>query len=215
MSEGPRIEPLAKGEKGRGFAILPAAGRSARMGTPKLLLPFDGEPLIARVLSVWRASHVDRIVLVVHPQDARLAELGRAQGADVVVPESPPPDMKASVQHALQYLQSRWNPAGRDAWLVAPADMPQLNSAAIDAVLSAYQQSETSIVVPCHGGRRGHPVAFPWSLAPEVSRLGAHQGLNVLVARHPVREIDVPDSGILVDFDTPDDYRRLGGRFPD
>ena len=35
-------------------AVVPAAGRSARMGEPKLLLQFHGETLIGRVVTSLR-----------------------------------------------------------------------------------------------------------------------------------------------------------------
>ena len=59
------------------FAIIPAAGRSQRMGEPKLLLPWGQSTIIEHVLAVWCASRVEAVVMVVHPDDVRPAELGR------------------------------------------------------------------------------------------------------------------------------------------
>ena len=84
----------------RFFAIVPAAGRSATMGEPKLLLPWTGRPLIEHVLSEWRASRASRMIVVVHPDDVALADVCRGNEANVVVPEVPPPDMKSSVCQA-------------------------------------------------------------------------------------------------------------------
>ena len=95
----------------RFFAIVPAAGRSVRMGEPKLLLPWGETTIIESVLAAWRASRVARIVVVVHPEDTRLAELCRAASAMVIQPEIPPPDMKASVCHALAWLAVHESPA--------------------------------------------------------------------------------------------------------
>ena len=59
----------------RSFAVIPAAGRSQRMGQPKLLLPWGRTTVIEHVLGVWRASRVTHTVIVVHPDDKFLAEL--------------------------------------------------------------------------------------------------------------------------------------------
>ena len=48
-------------------AIILAGGRSSRMGTPKAMLPFDGEPLIAHIVRSF-ASTFDDIVIVAAPQ---------------------------------------------------------------------------------------------------------------------------------------------------
>jgi molybdenum cofactor cytidylyltransferase len=168
--------------------------------------------MIASVLDTWRTSRVDAVILVVHPDDTQLAEIGRDCGAEVVVPSAPPPDMKKSVQLGLEFIEQRWAPTHTDAWLVAPADMSLLTLEAIDDVVSAFSQSAPSIVVPCFQGRRGHPVAFPWALSTEVARLSADEGLNVLTSRHEVRQVDVSTPHILTDVDTPEDYRKLGER---
>src|SRR5215471_3453560 len=54
-------------------AVVPAAGRSSRMGRPKLLLDFEGESLIRRVVTALRGGGADRIV-VVPPVDSPEAE---------------------------------------------------------------------------------------------------------------------------------------------
>src|SRR5215217_6510970 len=47
-------------------AIVLAGGRSSRMGRPKALLPFDGEPLIAHVVDTLRAL-VEEVIVVAAP----------------------------------------------------------------------------------------------------------------------------------------------------
>ena len=58
----------------RSFALIPAAGHSLRMGQPKLLMPVEGRPLILHMLAAWQASKVERVVVVVRPDDEQLAD---------------------------------------------------------------------------------------------------------------------------------------------
>jgi molybdenum cofactor cytidylyltransferase len=199
------------------FAIIPAAGRSRRMGRPKLLLPWGTTTVIEHVLGVWRASRVDRVIMVVHPLDTRLAELATAAGAHVIGPTPPPSAMKESVRIALAFAaESRPQPS--DAWLLAPADMPGLSAATIDALIDAYEAGlrrggqASQIWAPRCRGKRGHPVLLSWSLADEVPRLAAHEGLNALVGRHPVEYVEAAEDSVFEDFDTPEDYERLRAR---
>lgn len=179
------------------------------MGQPKLLLPWRGSTVIEHVLSAWKASRAARVVVVVHAADQALAEVCRRAGAEVVVPAVPPEDMKASVGHALRWLTDHAAPGAFDAWLVAPADMPRLSAALIDAVIAAHGPDEASILRPVSNGRRGHPVLFPWTLASAVEKLSADEGLDALVRRNPVREIAWTDAGTFEDLDLPADYERL------
>jgi molybdenum cofactor cytidylyltransferase len=198
------------------FAVIPAAGRSQRMGQPKLLLPWGASTVIERVLAAWRASSVDHVVMVVHPDDGELAESGRRCGALVVQPEVPPPQMKASIRAGLAEIERRFRPVAGDAWLLAPADMPMLSHRVVDRLIAAHRAysstdkgPEPTIWATAAGGRRGHPVLFPWSLAQEVDALGESEGLNVLLARHPVQTIEADAQEVLEDLDTPQDYTRL------
>lgn len=50
-------------------AVIVAAGRSTRMGRPKLLIPLCGKPVLRRTLEAFDASCVDAIVLVTGEQD--------------------------------------------------------------------------------------------------------------------------------------------------
>lgn len=196
----------------RSFAIVPAAGRSLRMGRPKLLLPWRRTTVIQHVLAAWTASRIERVVVIVHPEDDDLASLCRNSGVDVVVPARAPPEMKVSIEHGLRYVEQTYGPAANDVWLLAPADIPGIGTSTIDQLLASHQDRRPAIAVPTQNGRRGHPVLFPWPLAREVSELADDEGVNVLLRRHPVHEIACSEAGGLDDLDTPDDYRRLQNR---
>src|SRR5262245_3743720 len=120
------------------FAIIPAAGRSRRMGQPKLLMPWQGATVLEHVIATWRASRASHVIVVAHPEDAALADLARRAGAIVVQPKTPPPQMKDSVAYGLDYIARNLQPTPRDAWLLAPADMPQLAVETIDLLIDAF-----------------------------------------------------------------------------
>lgn len=194
------------------FAIIPAAGRSVRMGAAKLLLPWGQQTVIETVIGVWRASGVSRVILTVHPDDVELARLGRAAGAEVVVIDPPPADMKASVLAGLTYVESKHRPGPQDAWLLAPGDMPLLKPENIDRLLAAWNenllQDRQEILALSRAGRRGHPVLFPWPLVAAARQLAGDAGLNRLLEQFGCRELPADDEGGFVDLDTPADYRR-------
>ena len=199
----------------RFFAVIPAAGNSLRMGAPKLLLPLSGGTIMEGTLAAWRASRVERIVVVVRPDDQELANVCRSYGVEVAIPPEAPPEMKDSVQYGLQYIEANFTPNAEDAWLLAPGDMPNLSLRVIDALIAEHDLSRPRILVPTLGGKRGHPVLFSWTLAAEVYSLSAAEGLNVLRQRHesqevPCDSIEPGGSTAFSDIDTPEDYERLG-----
>ena len=196
----------------KSFAILPAAGRSRRMAEPKLLLDFGGRPLIDLVLQAWIDSHVDRVVVVVRSDDEPLAAYCRRPQVDLVIPETEPADMRASIEFGLDHVARHYQPSVNDAWLVAPADLPGLSFEVVNALLASYRPDSPGVLVPTVDGTRGHPALLPWSCAAQLSRLPFDVGLNSLLRdttiQTMVREVVWHDRGVLEDMDTPQDYLR-------
>lgn len=192
------------------FGILPAAGQSARMGQPKLLLPWGDACIIQHVLRIWLASRVERVFVVVRPGDATLQSLCHGEGAEVIIPDVAPPEMISSVQSALRFVDQNYAPTAHDVWLLAPADMPYLTTACIDQLLDAYDPQTPSLLVPQYHGKRGHPILLPWRLAGDVLQLESSENMRSLMTRRPLRTVETQEAGILRDVDTPGDYRKPG-----
>lgn len=200
---------------GRLFAVIPAAGRSRRMGRPKLLLPLGGRTVLERlVAALHHPALVDRCV-VVRPNDAPLIDAARNAGATVIVPSIEPPEMRVSIEHALRGIEERHHPDADDGWILIPADHPTLDASVTHQLVTRWQQDRPAILIPTHAGRRGHPTFFRWDLVGEVFRLPPDAGLNRLVKERAgdVMEVEVDDASILLDLDTPEDYAEVCQRF--
>lgn len=193
-------------------AIVPAAGESRRMGRPKLILPIEGRPLIARVVSAFREGGAFGVVVVSPPANAPgslfLRQEAEAAGARVVVPETQPVDMRASIERAIAELEQ--DPAVPRAVLLAPADSPGLTPSLVKRLIEAHRRTPRLIVVPSVNGRRGHPIALPWLDALAIRALPPDRGVNALIAQRGalVVDLEVDDEGALDDLDTPEQYAR-------
>jgi CTP:molybdopterin cytidylyltransferase MocA len=75
-------------------------------------------------------------------------------------------------------------------------------------VVRAFREGEGRIIVPTHGGIPGHPVAIDRDLFGEL-RDDMPEGLRSLLERRAadLANVAVDDAGVLVDIDTPEDYR--------
>jgi len=192
-------------------AIVPAAGRSERMGQPKLILPIDGLPVITRVVLALRQGGANPVVVVAPPRDSPganilIKEAGRA-GATVIIAATRPADMRASFELGLSQLQGTASPS---AVLLAPGDSPGMTPGLVNQLVRHTESTPQSLVIPTYQGKRGHPIALPWTLALESRSLPEGVGLNALVALHANEtvEVEVGEPGTLDDLDTPEDYQR-------
>src|SRR5262249_31372537 len=66
-------------------ALLLAAGESRRMGTPKQLLDWDGQELVAYQVEQLRAAGADEVIVVLGHEAAAIARVAEAAGGRVVL----------------------------------------------------------------------------------------------------------------------------------
>jgi molybdenum cofactor cytidylyltransferase len=194
-----------------GPVLIPAAGNSVRMGRPKLLLPLGGQTVLERVLAAARQGGIARGIVVVRPGDDDLADVAMRAGADVVRLAVATPDMRATVLAGLDWIDVHLAPAERPGFFLLPADHPVVTPDVFQALRLEIGRQKSSIVVPVHAGRRGHPVWIAWSHVPALRRVPEGLGLNRYIAARAAETIAVPwpTPEVLLDLDTPDDYHRL------
>jgi molybdenum cofactor cytidylyltransferase len=194
------------------FAVVPAAGKSTRMGRPKLALPVGASTVLERVIQALRGGGIDHVLVVLGPHVADLAGMAQAAGAHVLPLAAETPDMRATVEHGLHWFEERFHPGDGDAWLLVPADHPTLDAAIVRQLLAAHATDpDRLVVVPTHAGRRGHPTLLSWRLVAGIAALPAGQGLNTYLRQHGrnTLEVHVEQPEVLFDLDTPEDYARL------
>ena len=189
--------------------IVLAAGRSARMGSPKALLDFRGLPFAVRILEALEALEIKTRVVVLGPDAPRIQPA--IAGHDCVIVENPEPETGpiASLRGALKALQSLQPSAA----LVWPVDLPHVRLTTVERVLEAHRRTGATVVLPTFGERRGHPVIWGSTLfrelldSPEATRAGARSVLH----KHgrEVVTVAVDDPAVLDEVNTPEDYERL------
>lgn len=186
---------------GKTAAILLAAGLSRRMGSCKQLLPLGEESVIARCLGTLLAAGLDQIIVVVSPAGDAVAAEAERFPVQVVVNREPQGDMASSIRTGRDAL-----PNDLGSVVVALCDHPLVLPATVVKMIRISHAHPGRIIIPCHSGRRGHPVLLPKKILQE---LHAGMTLRDVVRNDPKRivECSVDDEGAVLDMDTPEDYR--------
>jgi molybdenum cofactor cytidylyltransferase len=194
------------------FAVVPAGGKSSRMGRPKLELPYRGRTVLECVLDALRLGGCDETVVVLGAQAAPLEATARQAGAHVCLLAEETADMRATVEVGLAWLEQRFRPRDADAWFLVPADQPTLDPDIVAALrLTWLAQTDKSIVVAAFAGKRGHPVLLSWKHVDGVRRHTPGKGLNTYLSQHQAATVELPlkNASVLTDLDTPEDYAKL------
>ena len=208
---GPSDE-AARGHPGPAFSVVVlAAGLSSRMeGRHKLLLPVGGEPAVRRVVrAILDAGPTE--VVVVTGFNAR-AVFDALDGLPVEFQPNPRyrEGQMTSVAAGVAALR-----AACDVVMVCLADQVLLEADDYRELVEAYaSMPRGSILVPMFEERRGNPVLFAASYAPEVVSGHVNPGCRKLIAEHAdeVFVYDASNDRFAVDMDTPDDYVRMLAR---
>ncbi len=186
-------------------AIVLAAGRSRRMGTQKLLLPYAGRTVIHHIVDQVAATSPRRLIVVVANDRAAIERAMIGVPATIAVNPEPDGDMLSSVRTGLTALSDNGQ-----GILIVLGDQPSIRTAVITELQKVFEPGGRGIVVPAYRGQRGHPILFSACYRQELLTQYDSTGLRGLLESHPddVHEVAISDPSILSDMDVPEDYRR-------
>lgn len=189
--------------------VVLAGGRSARMGSPKALLDFRGQPFVVRILEALEALEVKTRAVVVGPDAPRIQPA--LAGHECLILENT--DVEggpiASLRAALRALQAV-RPTAVLAW---PVDLPHVRVTTVERLIETFRRDPAPAVVPTFAERRGHPVLWGAALFEELltSEAASRHGARAVLHAHAaeIGSVPVDDPAVIDDLNTPDDYERL------
>ncbi|HPB66272.1 MAG TPA: NTP transferase domain-containing protein [Spirochaetales bacterium] len=196
----------------RGYCVIPAAGRSSRMGDWKPLLPWGRSTICGAVADAALAAGLRPVVVAGYRADELAAAFSGRPEVAVVVNRDWERGMLGSVRVGAALPLSRGS-----GFFVAPADMPRLPARAFERALAELDRLEqageaTRTLFASRAGRLGHPVWIPASVAVGLGALDPGLRLRDHLLGLPWSAVEVDDDGIFEDLDTPEAYREAIAR---
>lgn len=192
-------------------AVVLAAGGSTRLGSPKQLLVYEGEPLVRRAARAARAAGAAPVLVVVGAESIRVR--AALEGlADVVVVEHARwmDGLASSLALGLRALldAASAHAAPIDAVLVTLADQPHVGAPEL-ASLIARCTAASPVVAAEYAGIVGVPIVVARTHLPELLALTGDRGAGAWLRAQGDRVTRVPVPAAAVDVDTPEDAARL------
>ncbi len=190
-------------------AIVLAAGASQRMGQPKQLLRWRGEPLVTRAARIALQSGASEAIVIsgaVSEQvEAALEPLRRDAGGRLrlVFNADWQEGQAGSVRVAVEAL-----PAACEAALFLPVDQPRLPAALLRRLWQTWRGGSDLAAVAVGGAIRGAPALFDRRYFDLLKRVEGDRGGGMLLQRHAadISAIETPGHW-LADVDTPEDWQ--------
>lgn len=188
------------------ITILLAAGKASRMGGPKLILPYQGKPLLGHSLEAALESS-RQVILVTgyHEQQIRpILSPYVSLGSDRLrIIRNPAPELgqfsSTLIGVAEVPLHEVFAIAMGDSPLITPEHYKQLTP-----LLEGHEA-----VRPYCGTTPGHPVLCAATLRNIILEFPPSYSMRRLLATRNVRRHDTEDTAWITDIDTPEAYEQL------
>lgn len=184
--------------------IILAAGGSERMGQPKQVLPWKGKPIIRHLAQTAIDAGLQPVIVV---SGAASAEVERALlDLPVLLAFNPQwsTGQSTSVKTGLQQV-----PPETGAAIFMLADQPYTSRELIKGLVELHAATLSPLVAPEVQGQRANPVLFDRRTFEDLLTLEGDVGGRPLFSRYRATWLPWVDASILLDIDTPQDYRRL------
>lgn len=184
-----------------------AAGAGRRLGRPKALVEFHGEPLVRRAVRLLRRGGCAPVVVVVGADGDRAA--GVLHDTDVVVVHHD--GWRSGMGGSLRAGVAAVRSSGAPAVVVALVDQPLIGPAAVARLTDAWRRG-AAIAVATYEGRPRNPVLFDAAAFDAVDRWAdGDRGARRLLHARPewVEPVACDAVASPRDIDTEDDLRAL------
>ena len=188
-------------------AVILGAGRSSRMGQPKLLLPWGETTVLGHLARQWSELGARQVAVVTAAADAALeTELQRLNfpSENRIRNHAPERGMFSSIQCAAQW--PGWS-STLTHWAILLGDQPHLRVGTLQSVITFAAMHPDQAVQPARNGRPRHPVLLPKALFRELAASTAPD-LKEFLSRHESALCECGDPGLDLDIDRPEDYDR-------
>ncbi len=190
--------------------IILGAGRSRRMGKPKLLLPWGETSILGHLLELWSAlPAVEQVCAACAWGDENIhCELARLSFPveRVIFNHAAEGDMFSSIRCAARWAD--W-PEVLTHFAFVLGDQPQILRSTLEQLIAFSQGNPDSICQPVFQDKPRHPLIMPRCHFAELACSSLPNLKAFLEWLAPYcAAFPCGDPGVAMDLDTPEDYQR-------
>jgi molybdenum cofactor cytidylyltransferase len=187
--------------------IILAAGRSARLGSPKQLLSYQGKNLLQHTIDIANKSNIGPILVVLGSEIEKIESTLDPKALIVVKNPNWESGMASSIVYGISKLNDLIPEA--EAVILMVCDQPFVNAKLLRDLIKKQEETGSSIVASTYENIKGTPALFHKVHFNELSMLDGDRGAKFLIKKYAesLQTVYFPKGGI--DIDTIEDYRNL------
>jgi molybdenum cofactor cytidylyltransferase len=175
------------------------------MGKSKLSLEIQGKTLLEHALGPIREAGFKEVVVVFSEENEKLRALV-PRDYHVVINRRSREGISTSLKAGVAAVDPR-----SQGILFALGDQPFVGVDVYQELVQYHRRHMTLLTWPVYKGKRGNPVLFDRRLWPELMKIEGDEGgkqIMACTAPEEIGQVEVAESGVLIDIDTPDEYEK-------
>jgi molybdenum cofactor cytidylyltransferase len=187
--------------------VVLAAGESTRYGRPKQFLDWRGESFVRVVARRALEAGLSPVLVVTGSGGREIEQVMVDLDVQIVGNQNWERGQSESIRAGIRVMTAPSNHPGACIFLLV--DQPQITPAILQALTEKHAEGLYSIIAPLVMDRRANPVLFDKRTFPDLLTLQGDVGGRAIFHKHPVEYLPWHDDRLLLDVDTPEQYRRL------
>ena len=187
-------------------AFILTAGLSSRMGkSNKLLLKYKEKTVVEETLSSVEKSKINKISIITGHQSEEVSIKIKSKNISFIHNE----DYKSGILSSIKIVSDNVQQE-TDGILIVLGDMPEVRPKDINSLIDNFEKEKGKFIcIPIFDNKRGNPVLFPYNIFKKIildlKDINFDHGLRNVIDSYAYKEISA-SSGVLMDFDTEDDF---------
>ncbi len=186
-------------------ALILAAGKSTRLGSPKQLIQFEGQTLIERITETALSISENVLIVLGGNSEQIYPKLERFENTISTIFN---PDwqqgMGTSIRLGVEKLVDK-----SDIIVILLSDQPFISKVLLQNMLQTYANSQNPIVACVYNNTLGVPILFNKSVFLDLLKLSGDKGAKSFLHLYEgnISIIDFPEG--IIDIDTIEDVEKL------
>ncbi len=189
-----------------GVLIL-AAGASRRLGQPKQLVKYKGQPLVYRITREALDAEIGHVTVVTGFKNEEIAREIKDLDVDVYFNPEWEEGIGSSIRNGLNHI-IQLNP-GTNAIIISMVDQPFVTAKHLRKLVNAYDPSRPMIIASAYGGTFGVPVLVDNFYFSMLKGLKGDEGGKKIFVNYLKNIVEIPFVEGAIDIDEEEDLRSL------
>jgi len=185
--------------------LIPAAGASKRLGSPKQLLKWGDSTLMGHVIKNVKQLDAQQVLMVLGAHYDKIVKEVSTADVEIIQNKNWEQGLGSSIAAGAKFLLD--SKSNVDAVLIVLVDQPFISTAYLAAMIADFNAEEGRIITTSYGNDTyGVPALFDKRYLVQLAKLRDDNGAKMLIKQNLDRVSAVAMTPILTDIDTKKDY---------